>query len=117
MKAVAGNAAAFLWTQKWPGAFEKASGRVDWADSTGGSAEKLDPAPGRDAEDHDIGDDERGALNDVVLGNGEHDRAENVPDLEEKQERGDGPDEAENDGKEGVHRKNPFWVRVRRARV
>ena len=81
------------------------------------SAEDLAPQPGGDAENHQIGDDECDRLNDVILRDAEHDGTQHVPDLEENEERGDGPDEAENDRKEIIKKKGgikipPFYFRT-----
>lgn len=64
-----------------------------------------EPAPdlGGDAEDHRVDDDHGGHLNDVALRHREHHGADLVPDLEEEDEGGDCPNDAENDGEERVH--------------
>lgn len=67
------------------------------------STKNFHPQPSGHAEDDEIRDDHRGGLNEMALRNVKHDRADSVPHFEEKEEGGDGPNQAENDGKEGEH--------------
>ena len=68
-----------------------------------------------DAEDHDVGDDERGGLHDVVLRDAEHDRARTSQTLKRRRNEATAQMRPKTMEKKVYIEKNPLLVIVRQA--